>query len=303
MRRLDSASSGRVARHSLVPVQLTRGPFTLDEARRAGLTRDHLRTASWHRVGPGRYTWAGLPQTPDLALAEASGRLPLAAAFSGLTAAWLHGLDVLACDPIEVTVPEGFGVSARSGMAVRRARLDEGDVVVRHRLRATSILRTLADLARSLPLKEAVVVVDMALYLHLVDLAELQALVECQAGCKGVARLRRVVDLAEPAAASAMETRLRLLLVLAGLPRPLAQVRLHDGRGRFLGRPDLYYPAQRLGLEYDGGTHRLSLVDDNRRQNRLLNAGFRLLRFTASDVLRNPESVVMQVRAALASPF
>jgi very-short-patch-repair endonuclease len=69
--------------------------------------------------------------------------------------------------------------------------------------------------------------------------------------------------------------------------------------GRFLGRPDLYYPAQRLGLEYDGGTHRAWLAEDNRHQNRLLAAGYRLLRFTAGDVLRTPDLVVAQVRAAL----
>jgi very-short-patch-repair endonuclease len=96
-----------------------------------------------------------------------------------------------------------------------------------------------------------------------------------------------------------METRLRLTLVLAGLPRPEAQVPLEDSRGRFLGRPDLYYPTERLGLEYDGGTHRTSMAEDNRRQNRLLVAGYRLLRFTAADVLRTPDLVVAQVQAAL----
>ena len=87
---------------------------------------------------------------------------------------------------------------------------------------------------------------------------------------------------------------------MAGLPRPEAQVTLHDERGRFLGRPDLYYPAQRLCLEYDGGTHRDSLVEDNHRQNRLVNAGFRLLRFTAADFQRSPGAIVVLVAAALA---
>ena len=96
-----------------------------------------------------------------------------------------------------------------------------------------------------------------------------------------------------------METRLRMLLVLAGLPRPQAQVPLYDHRGRLLRRPDLYYPEQRVGLEYDGGIHRDSLVEDNRRQNRLLSAGFRLLRFTAADVYNTPDAVVAQVDAAL----
>jgi very-short-patch-repair endonuclease len=90
-----------------------------------------------------------------------------------------------------------------------------------------------------------------------------------------------------------------LLLVFASLPRPQAQVPLHDGAGRFVGRPDFYYPVQRLALEYDGSTHRESLTADNRRQNRLINAGYRLLRFSAADVLYAPDSVVFLVRQAL----
>ena len=111
--------------------------------------------------------------------------------------------------------------------------------------------------------------------------------------------LRRVLGFVDAAAESPMESRLRMVLVLGGLPRPKAQVTIRDRWGRALGRPDLYYPEQRLGIEYDGGSHRESLAEDNRRQNRLLKAGVRLLRFTAADVLRDPDSVVSQVRAVL----
>ena len=96
-----------------------------------------------------------------------------------------------------------------------------------------------------------------------------------------------------------METRLRMLLVLNGLPRPEAQATLRDEADSFLGRLDLYYRAHLLGLEYDGESHRVSLVEDNRRQNRLLRAGVRLLRFAAADVLRRPDSVLAQVRDML----
>src|SRR6202011_5095296 len=99
---------------------------------------------------------------------------------------------------------------------------------------------------------------------------------------------------------SPMETRLRMVVVLNGLPRPEVQVTVRDETGFPIGRTDLYYPAHRLGLEYDGETHRASLAEDNRRQNRLLLADVRLLRFTASDVFRRPDSVVAQVRDALA---
>jgi very-short-patch-repair endonuclease len=96
-----------------------------------------------------------------------------------------------------------------------------------------------------------------------------------------------------------METRLRLLLVMARLPRPLAQVSLCDEAGHFLGRPDFYYPLHRLAIEYDGGHHRENLTGDNRRQNRLVDAGYRMLRFTAADVLSTPDSIVALVRRAL----
>jgi len=96
-----------------------------------------------------------------------------------------------------------------------------------------------------------------------------------------------------------METRLRVMLMLPRLPPPEVQVPLHDSRGRFLGRVDLYYPAHQLAIEYDGGTHRSSLVEDNRRQNLLVSAGYRLLRFTFADIRDTPTGVVDQVRAAL----
>jgi uncharacterized protein DUF559 len=111
--------------------------------------------------------------------------------------------------------------------------------------------------------------------------------------------LRRAVEYIEPLAESPMETRLRMLLVLGGLPRPLAQVEILEADGALAGRLDLYYPAQRLGLEYDGAAHRESLVEDNRRQNRLLRAGIRLLRFTADDMRSPRAGIVAEVAGEL----
>ena len=95
-----------------------------------------------------------------------------------------------------------------------------------------------------------------------------------------------------------METRLRMLLVLARLPRPEVQVSIRGDKGRSY-RPDLLYPKRHLAIEYDGGNHRDRLVDDNRRQNSLIVAGFRILRFTAADVYGTPDRLVLEVRGAL----
>ena len=282
-----------VGREAFLPPALTRGPFTVDEARLAGVERWHLRGANWRRVARGMYVWSGVPDTPIAKLVAASHRLPNVAAFSGLTAAWLHGLDVSPCDPIEVTVPRNAGISGRVGIRVSRSPLPEVDVVLIRGLRVTSVVRTIADLCRRLPLIEAVVIVDAALHSRRVTLAQLSQ------SARGT--MKRVIQFAEPAAESPMESRLRMILVLGGLPRPKAQVSIYDPSRRFAGRVDLYYEEARLAIEYDGATHRTSLAEDNRRQNRLLQAGVRLLRFTAADVFHSATSIVAQVRSALHS--
>jgi very-short-patch-repair endonuclease len=285
----------------VVPKSLTECPFTFAEAKRVGLSRRQLRGASWRRIGFGWYVWAGLKDTPELTLAPVHDRLPVGAAFSGRTAAWLHGLDFAPDSPVEVAFPSGPNNSKLAGASVRRVLLPASDLVVRRGLLTTSALRTVFDLGARPPLIEAVVALDMALHAGLVHLPELRDFAASHAGSKGARQFKQAVALAEPLAEAPMETRLRMLLVMSRLPRPEAQVSLHDDQRRFLGRVDLYYPAHRLAIEYDGGTHRTSLVEDNRRQNQLLNAGFRLLRFALADIRETPTSLVDQVRHALAS--
>jgi hypothetical protein len=283
-----------------VPAELRTGPFTHADASGVGVTRRQLRGAGYRRLGSGLYRWVGLKESPQLMLAAVARRLPAGAAFSGRTGAWLYGLDVAPCDPIEVTIPDPSGGGRRAGASVRRASLDRGEIVWRRGLPTTSALRTVVDLGGRDPVTEGVVSTDLFLHAGLVSIAEVRSYVAAHPGAKGIARLRRAVDLAEPKAESAMETRRRMLLLLARLPRPEVQVSIHDDEGRFLGRPDLLYRLQRLAIEYDGGNHRDRLVEDNRRQNGLVGAGYRLLRFTAADVYGTPEMVVMQVRYGLA---
>lgn len=245
--------------------------------------------------------WSGLAADSMHALAAARRRLPDGAAFSGLTAAWLHGLDVSPAAPIEATVPPTARVSVRSGIKLRRSSLGPDDVVRVRELPTTSIARTLAEICKRYSLIEAVGLVDAAIHARRVNLKDLDLWVKAHVGSHCVPSLRRVLQYVEPLAESPMETRLRMVLVIGGLPRPKAQVSIHDRWGRFVGRPDLYYEGARLGIEYDGAVHREMLAEDNRRQNRLLDAGVRLLRFTAGDVLHRPDLVVLQVRALLRS--
>jgi hypothetical protein len=287
-----------MARTPRIPSELTRRPFSLEEARAAGLTLSALRGRAWRRLSAELYCWREWREDPWLLLSAWQRLLPPETVFAGASAAWLFGLDLEPTKPVEIVVPPCSGIRSRAGVSVRRCEIPPDEVVLIRGLRATALPRTLAGLCLTRPAVDALIAIDMAVRPGLTDAAALGRYAEAAKGRAGAGRLRWLALLAAPAE-SPMETRLRWVLLEAGLPRPEVQITLRDGDGRFVGRADLYYPAARLVLEYDGGNHRERLVEDDRRQNLLLNAGFRLLRFTAADLRNRPAVVVAQVRAAL----
>lgn len=232
-------------------------------------------------------------------LVKRARRMPPDARFSGCTAAWLHSLDFPPCAPIEVTLPRLSVCSHLVGVRVTRSDFTAADVCEVRGLPATSRVRTIADLARRSQVVESVGILDMALRRRFVTLDELGTWVDEHSRHRGIGRLVDAMGMADARSESPMESRLRALLVTAGLPKPELQESLYDSTGSFLARPDLLYPLERLVLEYDGGTHRETLAADNRRQNRLIEAGYRLLRFTAGDIINTPMAVTAQVRRAL----
>lgn len=279
--------------------QLRAGPFTVAQARQLGLRWISLQTPHWIRLSRGQYCSSDIPREIRLILRAVEQRLPSEHAFSGPTAAWIWGLDVSPSNPIEVTIGRDVPVRARAGVKLRRAALPKSDVVLRRGFRVTSPLRTVRDLGSRPDVVDSVVAVDMALHVELVALSELTSYVDTHPGEKGISRLRRAIRLADARCESPMETRLRMHLIRAGLPVPQVQAQLHDPRGEFVGRVDLYYPDCRLVIEYDGENHKDRLASDVRRQNALINAGYQILRFTSVD-LRVPDSIVAQVRQARA---
>lgn len=285
--------------HGHIPDELKNGTISIAEAQSFGVSRDVLRGPAWRRVGWGRYRWAAQVVDEDVTLALLLTSLPAGAALAGPTAARRWGIDVPRQARPEVIVPPGTGVSGRVQGRVRRVKLGAGDVVERSGLPVTSPLRTCLDLACRLPLVDAVVAIDQALHVRLVGLPGLTEYVARHHKIPGLNQARLVLEQAEPKAESPMESRLRMLLVRQGLPRPEAQVSLTNARGRFLGRVDLFYPEATLAIEYDGQNHRDRLTADNQRQNRLLEAGIHLLRYTAPDLAERPSTVVAEVRAAL----
>jgi hypothetical protein len=187
-----------------------------------------------------------------------------------------------------------------SRLSITHSTLDVADVTRFGGIPVTTPVRTAFDLGRRAPRIDALIAVDALLHRRVVKLAALTDYAEAHPGWPGITLLREVLTLAEPLSESPMETRLRLLLVDAGLPRPVAQHDIHDERGRFIARADLAYPSLRIAIEYEGDHHRerATFRRDIGRFNALRAAGWLVLRFTADDLLHQPAQTAQQVRAA-----
>lgn len=228
---------------------------------------------------------------------------PAGAVISHLTAARLWGFEVPLVtpdQPVHLTVARDVRRRHR-----RDRRLHFSDVPLpetrrRHGVLVTSPSRTWIDLAAVVPPAALLAVSDQMLARGY-PRDEFAAVLSRSAGRRGVAAARRVAPCADPLAGSPMESVLRWVIHEAGLPRPVLQHVVQDGGGRFLGRVDLAWPDRRVMVEFDGDVHRdrRVFVDDVRRQNGLVLAGWTVLRFTSADVLGRPDRVLAAIRAAL----
>lgn len=119
----------------------------------------------------------------------------------------------------------------------------------------------------------------------------------------GIVQARELIGWVEPLTESPGESWLRLRLLDAGFPRPQAQVPLRDERGHVMFRLDLGYPAQRVGVEYDGrdwhGTPTQRAADGRRRRQARESFGWDLLNADLGDVMGRYPAVELAVGAAL----
>ncbi|WP_431942732.1 hypothetical protein [Micromonospora marina] len=109
-----------------------------------------------------------------------------------------------------------------------------------------------------------------------------------------------VFGLTDGLAQSPPESHLRVRLVLAGLPRAVAQYPVRVPTGLIL-HPDLAWPEFRVAVEYDGQWHsdadRMHL--DRRRLNQFVAAGWLVLHVTGRRLRKEFPALVREIRAAL----
>lgn len=274
-------------------------PFSIEDARQESLKpyeiRKLLQDGVVVRVSRGAYAAADDAEALRGRAAALCRVLPASAVVCRRTAAWLSGLDVLppgvaeAQWPVEVVVPAGMPRTRRRGCLGCEADLPPEDLAELAGVRMTSMERTALDCARFAPRLEAVAALDQFLRRG-VDPAALQERASALAGRRNAARLRAVLDVADPGAESPGESWARVMIVDAGLPRPATQIPvcLPDGTD---ARLDMGVEAYATGIEYDGEEHhtgRLAEAHDARRRRQLHEAGWATVVVRREHVLGDP---------------
>ncbi|WFE45560.1 type IV toxin-antitoxin system AbiEi family antitoxin domain-containing protein [Verrucosispora sp. WMMD1129] len=288
------------------------GVVTATQALAAGYTRDQIRhlvrSGRWTRVARGRFL-------PDPALdVLRHRRARIGAAVDSLgpgavavldTAVELHGVAGLrATSTIHVSVPPDSPRPQRRNdpdLVVHQLTLGSADVGVVAGIPVTSAVRTVADVILRVGRYPAVCVLDSALNRKLVSEADFAAIPALIAGRRGARVARQCLAEADGRAQSPLETRTRLRCVDGGVPPDVLQLEVRDDDGYLLGIGDLGWRRSRVIAEADGAApHRTpqAVYEDRIRQNRLTNAGWRILRFTWPDTLR-PDYIPETVRRAL----
>jgi len=272
-----------------------------DVLARGLLTEAQLRSSAWRRLFRGVYADAALADSYGLRVSGARLLLPSGAAFGGRTAAFVHGATELveAQDRVEVSVPTGVRFGPVGGLRIRQVGLPRSDVVLLGGRPCTTGLRTALDIARHEPLIDAVPALDILLAKAIVGKGELNEAAVVGIAGRGAARARTAVELANPLAESQPESRVRVVLALAGL-HPVPQYSVRDAKGEFVARVDLAFVEQRVAIEYDGAWHAETgqFAQDRRRLNRLRLAGWTVLHVTAAD-LRDLAALVASVQTVL----
>jgi hypothetical protein len=269
----------------------------------AGLvTPGALRGPRFERLFPDTYVRAPEDGPPDLALRSLAAYryVEPAGVLSGYSAAELLGASCGPLDaPADVTVPHR-GQRPIPGLQVCRTQLVPGEITEVKGVRVTSPVRTAYDLARRGDLVERVVAVDRLANVHRFSPDLLLHFAARNPGARGNDGLAEVLAHADRRAGSPTETRLRMLIVEAGLPRPEVQWVVQDERARTAVWLDLAWPEQMIGIEYEGADHTSPdrVLRDAGRYTRLVDDGWRIYRYTKLEI-RRPDLIVAQLTRAL----
>jgi hypothetical protein len=278
-----------------------RRPFTRATARAAGISVSRVVSGQYRKIFWDQYVSADVKVTTKVRATSALGVVPPGSHLSHHTAAALWGA-VVPPDPnthVWLSSPNGRlvreGLKCHYGNGRPQVTRLEGMLI-------STPEQAFLDLASAgVGLVDLVVTAESLIK---VRRTTPEALVDSAARYEGRFKrmARRAATMTRAGVDSAQETRLRLLLVLAGLPEPKVNAILRGSEGDWLRRYDLTYDEYQLAVEYDGRQH----AEDNRqwqtdiaRREELDRMGWRLVVITADGIYREPWRTLERVRDAL----
>jgi hypothetical protein len=182
---------------------------------------------------------------------------------------------------------------------VRIAPLPDHHRTVIDGLAATSITRTVVDVARTRSLRATLVTGDAAIRRCGVS-AIAEALAE-SAAWADLGPARRAIAQLDGRSESPLESVSRAIFIERGLPAPEPQAEFFpDPQTTY--RVDFYWAAERVVGEADGlvkYTEPASLREEKLRQERLEQMGLKVIRWTWRDIVGDTDRTVARIRSAL----
>jgi predicted transcriptional regulator of viral defense system len=286
--------------------------FDLDQLKGVGLTdsavRKRVARSRLHRIYLRVYSL--VPKE----LLTRNGRLMAAVLACGPGAALSHRSGGLLLDlapsersRIDVTIPRRSGRAHRGIQVHRSTTLTEADVDIVNAIPCTTVARTLFDMAdvlRRRPLERAF---DQAEAMGVFNLLAIEDQIERNPTRAAAGKVRALLDehyVGSSVTDSEFEEVLLALLRAAGLPVPSTRyyVVLDDGEPAI--RRDFVWPQARLNVETDGKKfHRTAQAFERDRYNdqRMIAAGWRVIRITWKQLERDPHRMVALIAAQLAA--
>ena len=304
-----------------LPDRFVTRPFDLLAAESAGLSKHAVRGPHWRRTTRGLYVWSATDEFDPMIRIEAAVQLlPDNAAIGGWASLYLQGtsdldggsdmriqrtarlrpsrarrrplpepLPAMTFAPVPISVGPRARIRPRPEIDVSRRSLCADDVTWVGDIPCVNATRSLIDLVGKQGSEDGLVSVDAALRSKATQLDELVAYLREHPRVHDATRIRRLLGLADAAARSCPESRLRWIwIVEAGLPRPLVNPEVVDERGQLLGIPDLLDPESGFVGEFDGSQHRelLAHTSDNAREEGFERHNMVVVRATSIDIFR-----------------
>lgn len=297
--------SSRVAEDDRVNSSDSALPFLGREALASGLVTTHrLRTAA-RRLFPGVYIDAATRIELRSLVHAAYLWSPHGSVVAGLGAALLHRERWYAPESVEREI-DIYSVGtphAADGVRVRRLAhaLPTDHVVTVDGVRVTSVARTAVDVARwEDDDDKAIAMIDAICNRGKTEVRAVAAVAAAMRGGHGVNRVRNLLRWCDERADSPPETRLRLMLLRAGLPSPTPQLIIYNEFGVKITKSDLGYEEQKVAIFYDSELHRQksNWEFDAWVNAQLTELGWIEIRVTAQ-MMRSPQMLIRQIASAL----